>query len=283
VDYDCRLIRDIRGKYYLNVPCYVSACDNKARVNTEAQSWGALDPGVRTFQTIYSPTTGVAYKIGQGDIARIYRLCLHLDRLLSIKPKGFDLTQKKKGQTTRQSNQRKIKNLRLKIRHLIDEVHWKTINFLLKNFMNVVIPVFGVQTMINRRTRKISKQSVRKMLGWRHYTFRQRLIASAKKTSTKIHVIGEEYTTQTCGFCMKLYKSIGGREVYKCPSCGIKMDRDLNGSRNIFMMNCELTRDFHHNEISNDHPTELVKQTVEVVVDRTIVVAQITDLDLMLM
>ena len=44
----------------------------------------------------------------------------------------------------------------------------------------------------------------------------------------------EEYTSQTCGHCGKT-KKMGGLEVYHCDSCQIKIDRDVNGARNILL------------------------------------------------
>jgi putative transposase len=240
IDYDCRLILDTMGRFYLNIPCHVETCDNQTRSNDIDNSWASLDPGVRTFQTIYSPTTGCAYKIGQGSISRIYRLCLCIDKLISKRDKGFQEKNREKGQPDRQKNQRKIKKLRIRIRHLIDEVHWKTINFLLTNFSAIMIPIFEVQSMVSRMERKISKNSVRQLISWRHYEFRQRLISSASRTNVHIHVIGEEYSTQACGNCQNLDKNVGGKEIYKCRHCGIKLDRDLNGSRNIFIMNSSM-------------------------------------------
>lgn len=235
IEYDCRLILDTKGHYYINIPCFVSTSDNQTGINKK--SWGALDPGVRTFQTIYSPQQGIAYKIGSGDQSRIYRLCLALDRLISKRDQGFSQKTHQKNQPNHQSIRHKIKNLRSKIQHIVDEVHWKTIHFLLTNFRNILIPIFNVQNMICKKSRKLNVKSVRQMLGWSHYKFRQRLISNARRTQTKVWVIGEEYSTQTCGSCLCLHKKVGGQKQFKCPQCQIMLDRDLNGARNIFMMN----------------------------------------------
>lgn len=235
IQYDCRLIRDTSGKFYLNIPCHVVPCDNQTGNNHVMNEWVSLDPGVRTFQTMYSPETGTAYKIGQGDISRIYRLCLQLDRLISQQEKGFE--EKVKGHTNHRTIKKQIEKLRKKIKHVIDEVHWKTIHFLLSHFSNIIIPNFKVQEMVNRTTRKINKKVVRQMINWRHYTFRQRLISSANRMGKKVYVVGEEYSSKTCGSCLKIDDHLGGKKVYKCPQCHVHIDRDVNGARNIFMMN----------------------------------------------
>jgi len=243
IEYDCRLTLDTRGHYYLNIPCLESTSDNQT--GRAKHVWGALDPGVRTFQTIYSPEYGCAYKIGTGDRSRIYRLCLALDGLISLRDKKFSRRTDQKGKINHQSIRRKIKNLRMKIKHVVDEVHWKTVHFLLTHFQNILIPSFNVQDMVLKKNRKISCKTVRQMLGWSHYKFRQRLMSSAKRvnqsapvwTRRNVYVVGEEYTTQACGYCLCLNKHVGSRKQYCCQKCQIKIDRDLNGARNIFIMN----------------------------------------------
>ncbi len=45
----------------------------------------------------------------------------------------------------------------------------------------------------------------------------------------------EEYTSKTCGNCGVLKNNLGGSKVLNCGSCGLKIDRDINGSRNILL------------------------------------------------
>ncbi len=74
--HDCRLKCE-NGKFWLCVPV-----GKELRVpENQRYAAAALDPGVRTFQTFYSPVmTG---KIGAGDFGRIHRLCRYLDSLYS--------------------------------------------------------------------------------------------------------------------------------------------------------------------------------------------------------
>jgi putative transposase len=220
IAYDCKLVLDRLGRFYLVVPIHqppVAASDNQG-----GERWAALDPGCRTFQTAYSPEPGVMYKLGDRDASRLFRLALYLDKLPDTKRK------------------RKEK-LRLRIKHLVDEVHWKAIRFLLNRFDHILIPTFEVQNMVKKAERKITKKTVRNMLSWRHYTFRQRLMTKGSQEGKSVYVVGEEYTTRTCSNCFRLHHGIGGAKTFCCPHCGLKMDRDGMGSRNIFLKNISVT------------------------------------------
>src|SRR6185503_2431997 len=48
----------------------------------------------------------------------------------------------------------------------------------------------------------------------------------------------EHYTSMCCGRCGVLHRKLSGR-MFKCPSCDMKIGRDFNGARDIFMMNVE--------------------------------------------
>lgn len=197
IEYDCKLLLDKLGRFYLVIafhsPSSVSthpthgkksleslesedACENQAGIfsRVEESKWCSIDPGVRTFLTVYSPTPGECFKIGDGDISRIYRLCKHLDNLTASQNKNKE-TKKQK----RREKGRAILRLRNRIRNLVDEVHKKAVNFLVTRFKNIIIPPFNVKQMIRRVDRKINSQTVRKMVSWSHYRFRQRLQVKA--------------------------------------------------------------------------------------------------------
>jgi IS605 OrfB family transposase len=228
----CRLQLDRLGRFYLCVPYKACALDNQGSCNAKLRhAYCSLDPGSRTFQTVYSPTTGVCFKLAHGDVQRLFRLCLHLDRLIS----------KTSRQTTKRSRRACKKaqvRLRQRVKHLVSEVHWKVALFLVRTFEVIIIPKFETQSMVSKsRLRRINGSTARKLLTWSHYTFRQRLELKAKEHGSRVHVVTEECTTKTCGNCLMMHHTVGGNKVFKCPHCGIKADRDANGSRNIFLKN----------------------------------------------
>lgn len=222
-DYDCRVILE-NDRYFLIKP------ENKAVKKPDNQRYSvvALDPGVRTFQTIYSDNFAV--KVAQNDFSRIYRLCYLLDKMYSNRKK----------QITNKYNV-KLKKIRWKIKDLISELHHKLALFLVKTFDNILIPSFETSNMVTKLHSKVA----RAMLGWSHYKFKQFLKYKAEEYSCNVIEVNESYTSKTCGNCGK-QQNIGSKEVFKC-SCGLVIDRDLNGARNILLKNASCVERFFYN------------------------------------
>ncbi len=70
-----------------------------------------------------------------------------------------------------------------------------------------------------------------------HYKFKEHIKAKSEQYGSKIYIVTEEYTSQSCGICGKLSKNYDKKRVKKCPHCNFEIDRDLNGSRNILIKN----------------------------------------------
>lgn len=215
VSYDCKLLMNRLGRFSLVIVFHEAPCESQTGKNQ-----CSLDPGVRTFQTVYSPTPGLCYKIGHNDMKRIFRLCKHLDTMISQKVK-------------RKAQMR----LRSRIRNLVTELHCKTAKFLLSKFNEIILPSFNVSQMVKRSNRKIRSKTVRQMLCWRHYGFKQRLLMAAERIGAKVYIRGEEYTSKTCTHCRNVKNNLGGAKMYKCSECKLVADRDCCGARNIFIKN----------------------------------------------
>jgi putative transposase len=156
-----------------------------------------------------------------------------MDKLISQKSMFNKSTSKRKKKKAKRLD-KAVACMRRKIAHLQNEIHRKAIAFFTHEFDVIIIPPFEVSRMINRKTRKIRQKTVRQMLNWAHYRFRQRLIAKAEELGVHIIIQNEAYTSKTCSWCGKIQK-IGGSEVYNCKNCRTVMDRDENGARGIFL------------------------------------------------
>ncbi|RHZ77360.1 hypothetical protein Glove_180g15 [Diversispora epigaea] len=41
----------------------------------------------------------------------------------------------------------------------------------------------------------------------------------------------KEYTSKTCGCFGHIHQKLGGSKVFRCPSCPVELDRDINDAR----------------------------------------------------
>jgi putative transposase len=202
-------------RYFIAVPMRVPIkVPENQRLNLVA-----LDPGVRTFITFFSPE--VQGKIGESDFKRIYRICLGLDKLYS---------KISKAKCRQKRNMRKAaERIRWKIYNLIEDLHHKTAHFLVTHFNTVLIPTFETSQMAPKLNSKVA----RNMMTFAHYRFKEFLKFKAKEYSCKVIEVSEAYTSKTCSYCGKI-QNIGNKKVMKC-SCGAIEDRDINGARGIFL------------------------------------------------
>ncbi|NEN99899.1 MAG: transposase [Moorea sp. SIO3I7] len=215
---DCRLT-STNGDYYLTVP------HKTTQVKTENQGRVvALDPGVRTFLTFFSENS--IGKIGCGDFSRIQRLCSHLDSLFSKISKA----KRKQKRRMRKAARRII----IRIQNLINELHHKAARFLVNNFDVILLPTFETSEMAKKGSRKIRSKTVRNLLSFAHYRFKEFLKHKALETGKTMVDVCEAYTSKTVSWTGELI-NIGGSKKIKSKIDGRSMDRDINGARGIFL------------------------------------------------
>jgi len=199
--------------------------------NSKSENQGfnicSCDPGVKTFQTIYDPS-GAVYKIGNKDIRRLNRLFVYMDKLQS------DMT-KEKNKLKKKNKYRAYHRMLDRVRNLIEELHVKTINFLVNNYNVIIIPDTNISAMVNGFNRTINSKVVRSMLTFAYYRFREKLKTKASlMNNVKVYSLTEEFTTKTCGCCGQI-NNVGSNDQLKCSKCKIIIDRDSNGARNIMI------------------------------------------------
>lgn len=178
-----------------------------------------LDPGVRSFQTFYSPEGTYGHITCSKEIKKLSK---RHDNLQSISSTC-------NSKTKRHMNQRMAK-LRHKMKNIVNDLHWKACSFLCSNFETIVIPPFKVSDMVSGSP--LGSKVTRSILSLSHGKFQERLRYFATKTQRYYLVSCEGYTTKTCGRCGNI-QEMQGDKVYNCKSCSASIDRDVNGARNL--------------------------------------------------
>ena len=215
---DCRLTLH-NGQYHLAVTF------NAERRKSETQARVvALDPGVRTFLTWFSETD--AGQIGKHDFGRIQRLCHHLDQLISRTAKA---TARRKRNFRRAANR-----MRVRVTNRINELHHQAARFLVDNFDLILLPTFETSEMVQRGKRKIRSKSARSMLTFAHYRFQQFLLWKAWEAGKQVLLVNEAFTSKTCSWSGEIVAKLGGRRWIQ-GSDGVRVERDINGARGIFL------------------------------------------------
>lgn len=185
----------------------------------------SLDPGVRTFQTFYSPE-GIAGKLGENMSSKLLYYGKKIDLMKSLLTKNI----KNKGNLKR----RIFKSI-TKIKNTVNDLHKKAASFLTRNFKYILLPKFDVLNMTKRKLptkiRNIGNKTVRNMLMLSHSKFLEYL----KFKTDNLILVNEEYTSKTCGTCGYLNDELGSKKKFECSKCCYKNDRDLNAARNILL------------------------------------------------
>jgi putative transposase len=210
------------GKYYICL-----SITEKIKYLTQKDNICALDPGVRTFQTMFSQES--IGEFGFNTSKKLYSLYKREDRLKSI------ISKENIKQSLKTKLHKQCAKLRTKAQHIVNDLHWKTCDFLTKNYQTILLPIFNSKQMANKNRRKLSKTSTRLLLGLSHYQFQQKLLFKAKMRGRNVILCKEHYTSKCCGKCGILNEKLGSKKIFECANCNLVMDRDIHAARNILI------------------------------------------------
>lgn len=268
------------NKLILNIPTPIELVLNETKHKC------FIDPGNKTFLSIYDPT-GNCYKIFNRDNN------LKLSKLIERKHKlhnkiynnSANRNKKIKNVTKHQTkinneinntnNKLKLKKLRkqknklnkfliklnkkkytdviiplqlfkkyeksyklisYRIQNLVKELHYKSADFLCKNFDLILLGKLNVKS-ITKKTNNMRAKEKRYSYAISHDKFRTVLGNKIEKYYCKeLNIVDESYTSQTCGICGN-NQDIGLNRVFKCNICLNTIDRDFNSARLIGIKN----------------------------------------------
>jgi putative transposase len=215
IKFDLRLSHEKNGRWFLLIPFESEIKENK---NNERC---ALDPGIRKFQTIYS----------QKEAKKI---TTNYELLRKLKDQISKLAKLRSGKLiTNTTYSKKMNKLWTRHTDLVSDGHSKLSNYLAKNYIQIYIPKFESQKLVKKMNRTCNFN----ILNLQHYKFRELLKHKCTEYSSKMKICTEEFTSQTCTRCGQM-NDVGSSEIYKCQNCKLIIDRDINGSRNIYLK-CE--------------------------------------------
>lgn len=220
IDNSCKLIRE-NDKFYLHV------CHYQPKWESQTDSVLAIDPGVRTFITGYDPN---------GNLIEMGTNPQHIeDKIYAISRMQKRLKQSPKRK--REKLRKRIRNTYKKIHNSVNDMHHKISKWLSMSYKKILLPSFGTQKMAMKKT--ITKKSIRQMLNWGHYRFKQLLKHKMSLSGGEVIDCTEEYTTKTCTKCGRLNHHVGASKRFKCRhnDCKFMADRDVNAARNILVKN----------------------------------------------
>jgi putative transposase len=120
-----------------------------------------------------------------------------------------------------------------KIKNLVNELHWKTIDYLTKNYKTIIIGDMSVKSIVNNKNSNLSKMTKRIAYTLSFYKFKERLKYKCLLNNCNYSEVNEKYTSKMCSNCCTYNEILGSNKTFNCSNCNTTIDRDLNGSRNI--------------------------------------------------
>ena len=119
-----------------------------------------------------------------------------------------------------------------KIKNRITDMHYKVIAKLTNAYTDILIPKLNVAKIMKDKILQIRARQILQIES--HGLFIKRLRSVGEKTGVNVKIISEHQTSITCGYCFNQKKTKD--KIYICDNCKMVIDRDINGARNIYML-----------------------------------------------
>jgi IS605 OrfB family transposase len=226
------------NKYRLLEPCDIKNNDKKENKNEEnndiknidedekyehehdmPEGHIGIDLGIRTFATCL--TKNEVIKFGTDISNKIEVILLEIDDL------------NKKDKTSKITKY--IRKLHRRITNMVDDMHWKLINYLTNTYEHILVGDLNMRDASNKRTSVLNDMTKRKGLLLAFSKFRNRLKFKCSIKRIKLSIVNEKYSSKICSMCGYCKENLGGAKKYNCDNCKIIMDRDVNACRGIII------------------------------------------------
>ena len=150
-------------------------------------------------------------------------------RLKALRKAQQALSRKTKGSARRRKAQERVARLHARVADVRADAINKATTMIARTYSTVCIEDLNVAGMMknHRLARSVSDASLGE--------FRRQLEYKTTRTGATLHVIDRWYpSSKTCSGCGRVKAKLSLNErVYRCDTCGLVMDRDLNAAINI--------------------------------------------------
>ena len=215
ISHDCRLTYDSNKDLFI----LHSPKNNIITNSTERFEVCGIDPGLKTFLTIYNPEKECIKIMNRDTTTKLTRL---INKKIALTK--LDRTKIIKRAILR--NNRRIHNN-------VKELHYKSARFLCQNYNKIYLGKLSTQSIVKGKLTSFDKHFAHALS---HFTFSQVLENKCKEFEKILYYVDESYTSKTCGNCGSLY-DVKLSRVYSCANCSQNYDRDMNAARNILIKN----------------------------------------------
>jgi putative transposase len=238
IAHNVTVTKRVNGKWIMNIPC--SSKSIQQPITGQPTAICGVDPGARTFLTVFDETNQEAYKLGGDSERRI------LKPLVDEAKRLGDESSSAATQASRvELGARRRCNYELERDHksLAAQRIWRKVCDKVTGIHNAIVRHFAETYafvalgnlsygIVERRVKGIPKKSKDDLHMWRLYQFKIRLHRFSGLDHQEV-VIQDERYTKTCGLCNNVKRDLGASKRYLCDKCGYNVDRDVNGARNI--------------------------------------------------
>jgi putative transposase len=133
----------------------------------------------------------------------------------------------------RRGTQRREKRHKV-VARVHERVRWRRENFIRQEVASIVkrFGLIAVEALVVRNLMK--NPNVSKSIADAAWSsFIAHLLSKAEEAGRAVVRVNPAYTSQTCSACEHRQEMPLSVRVYECPTCGLVIDRDYNGSKNI--------------------------------------------------
>ena len=212
----CTVIKTSTDKWFISITC-INVEKKPLPVNDKIVG---IDLGISTFAT-YSNGT----KINNPKFFK--------DEIKSLTKSQRKLSKLKKGTKERKQQIKVVARIHERTKNKRDNFSHQLSRKLINKFDLICVEDLNINRMkITGKRIKINRSI--QDVAWRN--FLSNLVSKAEEAERQIMKVNPAYTSQTCSECYSRQKLVLSDRTFKCNTCGLSIDRDLNASINILRL-----------------------------------------------